>query len=34
MEKLEELQRIYSRKIPEVSSLNYWEMLQKLEMYS
>jgi hypothetical protein len=34
MGKLEDLQRIYSRKIPEVSSLNYWERLQKLKMYS
>ena len=34
MEKLEDLQRIFTRKIPEVSSLNYWERLQKLKMYS
>ena len=34
MEKLEDLQRIYTRKIPEVSSLKYLERLQKLKMYS
>ena len=34
MEKIENLQRIYTRKIPEVSSLNYWERLQKLKIYS
>ena len=34
MEKIENLQRIYTGKIPEVSSLNYWERLQKLKIYS
>ena len=34
MENIENLQRIYTSKIPEVSSLNYWERLQYLKMYS
>ena len=34
MESIENLQRIYTAKIPEVSSLNYWERLKHLKMYS
>ena len=34
MEKIENLQRIFTRKIPEVKSLNYWQRLAHLNMYS
>ena len=34
MEKLENLQKIYTRKIPEVRDLNYWERLKYLKMNS
>ena len=34
MEKIENLQRIFTRKIPEVKSLNYWQRLAHLGMYS
>ena len=34
MDKIENLQRIYTRKIPEVKSLNYWQRLAQLKMYS
>ena len=34
MEKLENLQKIYTRKIPEVRDLNYWERLKHLKMNS
>ena len=31
---LENLQRVFTRKIPEVSHMNYWERLAHLKMYS
>ena len=34
MEKLENLQKIVTRKIPEVRDLNYWERLKHLKMNS
>ena len=34
MEKIENLQRIYTRNIPEVRNLNYWQRLAHLKMYS
>ena len=34
MEKIENLQRIYSKKIPEVKHLNYWDRLKELRIYS
>ena len=34
MESIENLQRIFTAKIPEVGSLNYWERLKYLKMYS
>ena len=34
LEKIENLQRVFTRKIPEVSHMNYWERLAHLKMYS
>ena len=34
MQKIENLQQVYSKKIPEASHLNYWERLKYLKMYS
>ena len=34
MQKIENLQQIYTKKIPEVGHLNYWERLKMLKMYS
>ena len=34
MEKIENLQKIYTSKIPEVKTLNYWDRLKYLKMYS
>ena len=34
MQKIERLQQAYSKKIPEVSHLNYWERLKHLKIYS
>ena len=34
MQKIENLQQTYTKKIPEVSHLNYWERLKMLKMYS
>ena len=34
MQKIENLQQIYTKKIPEVSHLNYWERLKSLKMLS
>ena len=34
MEKIENLQRIYTRNIPEVRNLNYWQRLAHLKIYS
>ena len=34
MEKLENLQKIFTRKIPEVRNLDYWQRLKVLKMYS
>ena len=34
MEKLENLQRLFTKRIPEVRNLNYWQRLSKLKMYS
>ena len=32
--KIENLQRIYTRNIPEVRNLNYWQRLAHLKIYS
>jgi ribonuclease P/MRP protein subunit RPP40 len=34
MQKIENLQQVYTKKIPEVSQLNYWERLKSLRIYS
>ena len=34
MQKIENLQQTYTKKIPEVRHLNYWERLKTLKMYS
>ena len=34
MEKIENLQKMYTSKIPEVKTLNYWDRLNYLKMYS
>ena len=34
MQKIENLQQIYTKKIPEVSQLNYWERIKVLKLYS
>ena len=34
MQKIEKLQQIYTKKIPEVSQLNYWERIKVLKLYS
>ena len=34
LERLENLQRFYTKKIPEVSQMDYWSRLQHLKMYS
>jgi hypothetical protein len=34
MQKIENLQQNYTKKIPEVNHLNYWDRLKSLKMYS
>ena len=34
MQKTEKLQQIFTKKIPEVSQLNYWERMKVLKLYS
>ena len=34
IQKIENLQRIYTRKIPELKNLNYWQRLKQLQMLS
>ena len=34
LQQIEDLQRWFTRKIPEVRNLNYWQRLQFLKMYS
>ena len=34
LEAIENLQRVFSKKIPEVNHLNYWERLKYMKMYS
>ena len=34
MQKIEKLQQVFTKKIPEVSQLNYWERLKTLKLYS
>ena len=34
LQKIENLQRIYTRKIPDLKNLNYWQRLQELKMLS
>ena len=34
LQKIENFQRIYTRKIPELKNLNYWQRLKKLQMLS
>ena len=34
MEKIENLQKIYTKKFPEVKQLNYWERIKSLKMLS
>jgi hypothetical protein len=34
VQQIENLQQIYTKKIPEVGHLNYWERLKMLKMYS
>ena len=34
MQKIEQLQQTYTKKIPEVSQLNYWERIKVLKLYS
>ena len=34
LEKLEDLQKTFTKKIPEVHSMNYWERIKHLKMYS
>ena len=34
LERLEQLQKTFTKKIPEVNQMNYWERLKALKMYS